>query len=466
MRYQSNKLADACKKGDISEVRHLLEGGESADVADEYGSTLLHEAARNGHTETVALLLTHKANNEAVDEDGSTPLNWAIMNGHAETATLLLTHEANVEAADENGKTPLDWAVKFDLTEMDQTHKTTVEAVDKVMSLRQTQKADEEKAHLNFRNDSNKRNEEPNLKNNLVYFQSTLGRGAVLRNFNVVEKLNETEIGSIPNISEQSEKISIEPNHFNSLGSVPQNDNLESSLRTKLPSSIYGYTINNLLTCESTKHLILTPFGAILVSLVQLVMIGHLWSSPSDLCVTFTMIPLKVAAIWTFLLHLIPSLNDMVIETLVISHFSGLRYLDDNGTIKEHQLKIPLHRVRRISAFLFVLVELVVFCGVFFIGTVYILSSSSASDIVQACLSIVFINELDNIAFNHTLLDATKKLFDAQLFDVPFLLSDDFHIFASEQVGFQKFLRDWFDLTCASLLAIGAVICVMIFSRN
>jgi len=420
----------------------------------------------NGHAETATLLLTHEANVEAATKGGRTLLHWTALRSHTEKAGLLLTHEANVEAADENGKTPLDWAVKFDLTEMDQTHKTTVEAVDKVMSLRQTQKADEEKAHLNFRNDSNKRNEEPNLKNNLVYFQSTLGRGAVLRNFNVVEKLNETEIGSIPNISEQSEKISIEPNHFNSLGSVPQNDNLESSLRTKLPSSIYGYTINNLLTCESTKHLILTPFGAILVSLVQLVMIGHLWSSPSDLCVTFTMIPLKVAAIWTFLLHLIPSLNDMVIETLVISHFSGLRYLDDNGTIKEHQLKIPLHRVRRISAFLFVLVELVVFCGVFFIGTVYILSSSSASDIVQACLSIVFINELDNIAFNHTLLDATKKLFDAQLFDVPFLLSDDFHIFASEQVGFQKFLRDWFDLTCASLLAIGAVICVMIFSRN
>lgn len=47
----------ACR-GDVEEVRALLDGGADVDARGEQGRTALHEAVGQGHAEVVQLLLT------------------------------------------------------------------------------------------------------------------------------------------------------------------------------------------------------------------------------------------------------------------------------------------------------------------------------------------------------------------------------------------------------------------------
>ena len=107
-----DKLIDAARKGDMSNVRVLLAKGANIEAKDDFDCTALIRAAENGHTKVVKLLLSKGANIEAKDNEGSTALMDAAFYGHADTVKLLLEKGANIEAKDNFGETPLMYAAK------------------------------------------------------------------------------------------------------------------------------------------------------------------------------------------------------------------------------------------------------------------------------------------------------------------------------------------------------------------
>ena len=78
----------ACR-GDVAEVRALLDGGAHIDARGEHGHTALHEAVSQGHVEVVRLLLSRGASRAERNDWGRTALDLARSMGRAEIAALL-----------------------------------------------------------------------------------------------------------------------------------------------------------------------------------------------------------------------------------------------------------------------------------------------------------------------------------------------------------------------------------------
>nr|7TBO_A Chain A, D12 LOV2-DARPin fusion [synthetic construct]7TBO_B Chain B, D12 LOV2-DARPin fusion [synthetic construct] len=127
-------LLEAAKKGQIEEVRRLLELGADANGADGTGTTPLHLAAYSGHLEIVEVLLKHGADVDASDVFGYTPLHLAAYWGHLEIVEVLLKNGADVNAMDSDGMTPLHLAAKWgylEIVEVLLKHGADVNAQDK-----------------------------------------------------------------------------------------------------------------------------------------------------------------------------------------------------------------------------------------------------------------------------------------------------------------------------------------------
>lgn len=94
------QLRDAASKGDLAQVRALLDAGTDANAASEYGATALTFACDKGHVEVVRLLLERGADPNAKDTFyGSTPADWAGSKGHGEILKLLAEAGADVTGA-------------------------------------------------------------------------------------------------------------------------------------------------------------------------------------------------------------------------------------------------------------------------------------------------------------------------------------------------------------------------------
>jgi hypothetical protein len=198
---------------------------------------------------------------------------------------------------------------------------------------------------------------------------------------------------------------------------------MQESFCSKLPSSTYGYLINDLLSQEIHKINFKQHSSAAVVVAFQLTMVGYLWNSSQlnfTLIESAPIIPLQIAGIGVLLLNLIPSVTDIILEIAAIL-FSDFYFVDmeaEGGGIlkvgmsgKENGGIWSLFWLWVVVAF-----ESIVFLAVLVVGITYILSSTSASELVQACLSIVFINEIDNVAFNNLMLDCSRDFFAKQLF--------------------------------------------------
>ena len=149
-------LTDACYRGKLKEVIHLLSGdhvdvneffkvprldvqwtpltsaamggqttlvkilinryGARVDNPNTGGMTALTAAAFAGFPETCQILLDHGANIEAPGLRGETALIGAASGGHGTTVDLLMKHGANLEAVDNDGRTALMKAAKFGCT--------------------------------------------------------------------------------------------------------------------------------------------------------------------------------------------------------------------------------------------------------------------------------------------------------------------------------------------------------------
>jgi uncharacterized protein len=84
-------LHEAARRGDLKEVRKLVEAGADLTARDEHlRSTPLAWAAKFGQVEVVKFLLTRGAPKSLPDDPPwATPLAWAIRRGHHEIAKLL-----------------------------------------------------------------------------------------------------------------------------------------------------------------------------------------------------------------------------------------------------------------------------------------------------------------------------------------------------------------------------------------
>jgi ankyrin repeat protein len=104
-------LLSAAKKGDLAEVRSLLDNNPELDLAQAmtsiFGNTALHLAAENRHTQLVEFLIDKGAEVNATTKEGSTPLHLTALKGQGELAEVLLARGADVQAEDNNGNTPL-----------------------------------------------------------------------------------------------------------------------------------------------------------------------------------------------------------------------------------------------------------------------------------------------------------------------------------------------------------------------
>jgi ankyrin repeat protein len=105
-------LHHAAVKGDVAEVRRLVESGENIESTADIDETALYDAACFGRTEVVKLLLEKGANVETKAKGGWTPLMIAAEHGHEETIHLLIDHGAKLEARTSDGKTAL-WIAAF-----------------------------------------------------------------------------------------------------------------------------------------------------------------------------------------------------------------------------------------------------------------------------------------------------------------------------------------------------------------
>jgi len=104
-------VADAARKGDLIEVRALLNAGADVNASHGDGMTALHWAAESGDVEMVRTLLFAGAFPDAVTRNGEyTPLHLASRAGHAEAVLALLEGGADVERLSVNGTAPLHFA--------------------------------------------------------------------------------------------------------------------------------------------------------------------------------------------------------------------------------------------------------------------------------------------------------------------------------------------------------------------
>ncbi|XP_063221467.1 BRCA1-associated RING domain protein 1-like isoform X2 [Bacillus rossius redtenbacheri] len=97
----------ACIKGNVKQVKELLELGATPNTKDNAGWTPLHEVSSAGATELVALLLGAGALPSVPGPDNMTPLHDAVLNQSHDVVRLLVAHGADVNARSSAGLTPL-----------------------------------------------------------------------------------------------------------------------------------------------------------------------------------------------------------------------------------------------------------------------------------------------------------------------------------------------------------------------
>jgi ankyrin repeat protein len=114
---------DAIKRGDVQDVRDLLDRRTNVDARDRHGQTALMLAAHGGHREVVGVLIAHLANLNTTAKYGLSALMLALVAGHAEVARLLADAGTDLSlrgtgAPGFAGKTAYDLAVERDMREL------------------------------------------------------------------------------------------------------------------------------------------------------------------------------------------------------------------------------------------------------------------------------------------------------------------------------------------------------------
>lgn len=112
----------AAKGGSRGVVQYLLSHQVHPLTPDFIGQTPLHVAAANGQFSVLEHFLLERPPIHLVDNDKRTVLHLAAQSGHLDTVKLLLRHHADKRARDKKTLTPLHYAVKSN-------HRSVVEAL-------------------------------------------------------------------------------------------------------------------------------------------------------------------------------------------------------------------------------------------------------------------------------------------------------------------------------------------------
>jgi len=115
-RSQGEELWAAAKKGDLAEVKRLVENGAPLEHQDKDLDSVLNNAAWKGHTKVVEYLVQQGARLESPNQNNLTALHHASYKGHFDTAEWLIKAGCNVNARSHKGNTPLIMAAKNGLT--------------------------------------------------------------------------------------------------------------------------------------------------------------------------------------------------------------------------------------------------------------------------------------------------------------------------------------------------------------
>ncbi|XP_049843775.1 speckle-type POZ protein-like [Schistocerca gregaria] len=106
------RLAEAARRGSVSEVRQLLAMGAPPDGRSALWNTALHCAVLQKEVEVVKCLLDAGADVRATDSCLQTPLHLAAWIFDLKVMCMLIAASAPLDARDRWGKTPLHWAAE------------------------------------------------------------------------------------------------------------------------------------------------------------------------------------------------------------------------------------------------------------------------------------------------------------------------------------------------------------------
>lgn len=101
------RLINAAARGDLENVRDLLERKAQIDARDPSGHTALMAAAVNGRIEVIRMLAERRANINALDDLGTSPLSFSASNQQLDAVKLLLELGARVNVQSKFGRTAL-----------------------------------------------------------------------------------------------------------------------------------------------------------------------------------------------------------------------------------------------------------------------------------------------------------------------------------------------------------------------
>ena len=113
---------DSIKRGDVQNVRDLLDRGTDVNARDRHRQTALL-AAHAGHRQIIEALIAHRANLNTTAKYGLSALMLALVVGHAEVALLLADAGTDLSlqgtgAPGFSGKTAYDLAVERGMREL------------------------------------------------------------------------------------------------------------------------------------------------------------------------------------------------------------------------------------------------------------------------------------------------------------------------------------------------------------
>lgn len=100
-------LSNAVIRGDIQEIRKIIESGSDINTKDALDRTPLHIAAFYGKVKIIEQLIVGGADINAKDHTGMTPLHAAVISGGRQSVQLLLDKQADIGARTGAGQTAL-----------------------------------------------------------------------------------------------------------------------------------------------------------------------------------------------------------------------------------------------------------------------------------------------------------------------------------------------------------------------
>jgi hypothetical protein len=197
----------------------------------------------------------------------------------------------------------------------------------------------------------------------------------------------------------------------------------------QLPRSLYGFFLYKLIcttdteysaVCSEPTYFFILSIPVLLVWLIQGTLLGYLWyslpeisnSNDDGMCLTdpIFQIPLLV----TFFVYMYNVYHDLAIEFAAFSTDDiNVSKFDKNVHVNVMTVIHP--RRQLVYKFVFIL-ELSIFAELMVVGVKYILTSKGASSLIQAVLSLAFVIDIDNVAYQWVITPTNRSRFEAAFF--------------------------------------------------